>query len=60
MILHIRNENKQHCYMVKYWPNKGMVMVKATKNKRKSDEITEGPQKQEEQPPGWGKGGDKG
>jgi hypothetical protein len=48
--------------MVKLFPSKGIVMIKTTKNKRTSGEITEGTQKPEEQPH-WGKadkGGGKG
>eukprot|EP00972_Heterocapsa_arctica_P106158 15638420-Heterocapsa_arctica.AAC.1 len=35
MILHTKNECNYHSYMVKYMPHKRIVMVKATKNKRK-------------------------
>eukprot|EP00972_Heterocapsa_arctica_P086826 12798458-Heterocapsa_arctica.AAC.1 len=35
MLLHTKNENNQHCYCLKYWPNKGVVMVKAAKESHK-------------------------
>eukprot|EP00972_Heterocapsa_arctica_P087322 12877585-Heterocapsa_arctica.AAC.1 len=61
MLLHTKHDKQQHCYMLKYWPNKGIVMVKATKNKRKLDDMTGGPQRMEDKQPGaWGKAGDKG
>eukprot|EP00972_Heterocapsa_arctica_P065016 9596745-Heterocapsa_arctica.AAC.1 len=42
MMLHTKNEKNQHCYMLKYWPNKGVVMIKATKEmfKRKLEDLT--------------------
>eukprot|EP00972_Heterocapsa_arctica_P065026 9598170-Heterocapsa_arctica.AAC.1 len=49
--------------MLKYWPNKGVVMIKATKEmfKRKLEDLTGGPhRKEDKQPHGWGKADDKG
>eukprot|EP00972_Heterocapsa_arctica_P113602 16437969-Heterocapsa_arctica.AAC.1 len=61
MLLHTRNKHG-HCYMLKYWPNKGLVMIKATKeNKRKSEEISPGTYRPEDKPPAsWGKPEGKG
>eukprot|EP00972_Heterocapsa_arctica_P015307 2255245-Heterocapsa_arctica.AAC.1 len=62
MVLHTRNGQQMHCYMLKYWPNKGVVMIKATKeNKRKLEELTPGTHRPEDRPPyGWGKADGKG
>eukprot|EP00972_Heterocapsa_arctica_P074354 10973364-Heterocapsa_arctica.AAC.1 len=48
--------------MLKYWPNKGVVMIKATKeNKRKLEDLTGGSYRPEDkQPSSWGKAEDKG
>jgi hypothetical protein len=58
MILHSKQENGQHAYMVKLFPSKGIVMIKANNHKRKSGAIEEAMPKQE-QPMQWSKG-DKG
>eukprot|EP00972_Heterocapsa_arctica_P028763 4231767-Heterocapsa_arctica.AAC.1 len=36
MVLHTKNDRKQHCYMLKYWPNKGLVMIRALKDAKRS------------------------
>eukprot|EP00972_Heterocapsa_arctica_P073383 10838009-Heterocapsa_arctica.AAC.1 len=49
--------------MLKYWPNKGVVMIKATKEmyKRKLEDLTGGSHRPEDkQPSSWGKADDKG
>ena len=56
MILHTTNECNYHCYMVKYIPHKKIVMIKATKNKRKLADVTEEPPKSEDYSAGWGRG----
>eukprot|EP00972_Heterocapsa_arctica_P058261 8594567-Heterocapsa_arctica.AAC.1 len=45
MLLYSKNEKNQHCYMLKYWPNRRMVLVKTAKGqhadtpKRKWNEL---------------------
>eukprot|EP00972_Heterocapsa_arctica_P114001 16440208-Heterocapsa_arctica.AAC.1 len=61
MLLHTKNEKNQHCYMLNYWPNKGVVLVKASKEdkKRRWNELdNRNPEDNKLQ--GWGKGAEKG
>eukprot|EP00972_Heterocapsa_arctica_P087551 12910095-Heterocapsa_arctica.AAC.1 len=60
MMLHTKNDKDQHCYTLKYWPNKGVVMIKAPKElyKRKWNELDFWPE--DKKPQGWGKAAEKG